>query len=135
MLRKRAIWLAAALSQISLAIAGGDIATATSPSAEMITDHPEVILTTEQGWGELGWDTAAHQTGTAGEGLRIGSQTFAKGLGHHATGSIRLALDGDYESFDAIIGLQPCGSSGSVIFRVLVDGAIAFDSGVVRATN
>jgi hypothetical protein len=66
--------------------------------------------------------------------LQVGDKTYAKGLGHHANGSINVLLEGEYAAFDAEVGLQPC-SGGSVIFRVLVDGQQRFDSGVVRETN
>jgi hypothetical protein len=104
-------------------------------SAEYLGDHPELILSASQGWGELGWNVAAHQSGQAGAPLQIGDKTYAKGLGHHANGSINVLLDGEYAGLDAEVGLQPCGDGGSVIFRVFVDGERRFDSGILRATN
>jgi len=98
-------------------------------------DHPELLLATSQSWGELGWNVAAHAAGLAGSPLQIGEKTYAKGLGHHANGSITVLLDGGYASFEAEVGLQPCGSEGSVVFRVLVDGEKRFDSGIMRTTN
>ena len=67
--------------------------------------------------------------------MQIGEKTYSKGLGHHANGSIEVPLEGQYASFDAEVGLQPCGAGGSVIFRVLVDDQVRFDSGIVWATN
>jgi hypothetical protein len=93
------------------------------------------MLSTSQAWGELGWNVAAHQSGQAGLPLQIGERTYAKGLGHHANGSIEVLLEGQYAGFDAEVGLQPCGGGGSVIFRVLVDGGQRFDSGILRATD
>ncbi len=105
-------------------------------SAEYLGDHPELVLATSQSWGELGWDVAAHASGQSGEPLRIGNQTYTRGLGHHANGFIQVLLDGEYACFDAEVGLQPCGAGGgSVVFRVLVDGQCRFDSGVLRETN
>jgi hypothetical protein len=98
-------------------------------------DHPELILLSSQAWGELGWNVAAHQAGVAGAPLQIGDKTYTKGLGHHANGSIQIPLEGQYASFDAEVGLQPCGAGGSVIFRVVVDDQVRFDSGIVWATN
>jgi hypothetical protein len=106
---------------------------AASPS--YLGDHPELILLSSQAWGELGWNVAAHQSGVAGTPLQIGEKTYSKGLGHHANGSIEVPLEGQYASFDAEVGLQPCGAGGSVIFRVLVDDQVRFDSGIVWATN
>src|SRR5208282_2476148 len=103
-------------------------------SAEYLGDHPELILSASQGWGELGWNVAAHPSGQAGTPLQIGDKTYARGLGHHANGSINVLLDGEYAGFDAEVGLQPCRDGGSVIFRVFVDGERRFDSGILRAT-
>jgi len=87
-------------------------------SVEYLGDHPELILSASQAWGELGWNVAAHAPGQAGLPLQVGDKTYAKGLGHHANGSINVLLEGEYAAFDAEVGLQPC-SGGSVIFRVL----------------
>jgi hypothetical protein len=109
--------------------------TAANAPIQYLSDHSELLLNSQQGWGELGWDVAAHQSGQPGTPLQIGTQSYTKGLGHHANGSITVALDGQFEAFDAEVGLQPCGTSGSVIFRVFVDGAQQFASGVMRTTN
>ncbi|MHB8521652.1 MAG: NPCBM/NEW2 domain-containing protein [Limisphaerales bacterium] len=115
---------------LTISVVAGGLG-ATVP-ADYISDHPELILSSEQSWGELGFDTAAHAADKPGELLRIGERSFAKGLGHHANGTITLLLDGRYESFEAEVGLQPC-DGGSVIFRGLVDGQERFDSGVMRS--
>ena len=106
-----------------------------STATEYLGDHPELILSTSQAWGELGWNVAAHASGIAGLPLQIGQTTYAKGLGHHANGAIQVLLDGGYASLDAEVGLQPCGGGGSVVFRVFVDGEQRFDSGIMRATD
>ncbi len=130
-LRLRCLSRFAALPLISLvcrlAIAG--------PAAgiEFLSDHPELLLRSTQDWGVLGLDTAAHAPGQTGEPLRIAGKPFARGLGHHANGRIEVLLDGQYATFDAEVGLQPCGVGGSVGFRVLVDGEVRFDSGVMKA--
>ncbi len=99
---------------------------------EFVSDHPELIVASTQDWGALGFNTAAHALGQEGTTLQIGEVSFEKGLGHHANGSITLLTDGQYESFDAVVGIQPC-SGGSVIFRVLVDGQERFASEVLRS--
>ena len=106
-----------------------------SASTEYLGDHPELILSTSQAWGEQGWNVAAHAPGIAGAPLQIGERTYTKGLGHHANGAVQVLLDGEYACFNAEVGLQPCGGGGSVIFRVWVDGEPRFDSGIMRVTN
>lgn len=108
---------------------------AAAQNLEYVSDKPQLVISSSQGWGELGWDTAAHQVGISGEPIRIGTSTFEKGLGHHANGTILLDLGSDYEAFEAQVGLQPCGGGGSVIFRLVGDGKVVFQSGVLRASD
>jgi hypothetical protein len=120
------------------AIQTGEVSRAaeSSPAAvEFISDHPEYILVSQQAWGVLGCNVAAHAAGQAGMPLRIGATGYAKGLGHHATGAIVVLLEGQYAAFDAVVGLQPARDGGSVVFRVHVDGEKRFDSGVMRASD
>jgi hypothetical protein len=135
-------WMLLAASFLSLCrfpVSAGQASTPTAPpesaSTEYLGDHPELILSTSQAWGELGWNVAAHAAGITGAPLQIGERNYAKGLGHHANGAMQVLLDGEYAGFDAEVGLQPCGGGGSVVFRVLVDGEPRFDSGIMGATN
>lgn len=101
---------------------------------ESLSAHPERLLLHQQGWGDLGLDTAAHAPHLAGAPLRIGSTTYLHGLGHHAPGRLVVLLAGEFERFEADVGLQPC-PGGSVIFRVTADGQPLFDSGVLHDTD
>ena len=93
------------------------------PAAEFLSDSPELFLNASQAWGQLGFDVAAHQTGVAGLPLRVGTNNYNKGLGHHANGTITVSLDSAYLSFDAEVGVQKQASdAGTVVFRVMVDG-------------
>ena len=88
-------------------------------------------VTHRQQWGDFGWNTAAAAaaTGTRGTPLRIGDKTFKRGLGHHANGQIDVDLQGRYTAFRASVGVQwQGGNKGSVIFRVVVDGQMVFQS-------
>jgi hypothetical protein len=91
-----------------------------------------MLLLHTQGWGELGFNTAAHAPRTPGEPLHIGDQDYASGLGHHAPGKLVVLLGREYTLFETEVGLQPCGGGGSVVFRVWVDGTVQFDSGVMH---
>ena len=99
--------LAAALILLACAsrAAGQTSAPPSAASAEYLSDHPEILLSTTQAWGELGLNTAAHASGQTGEPLRIGQKTYSLGLGHHASGTITILLDGQFAAFDAEVGL------------------------------
>jgi hypothetical protein len=103
-----------------------------APGLEYLSDNPELIVSSTQDWGVLGFDTAAHETGKAGAALQIGDRSFTKGIGHHANGAMVVLLDGAFTRFEAWVGVQPCGEKGSVIFRVSVDGQARFESGVMQ---
>jgi len=142
-LRKSYSWLRVApnsgrwFSLVILEVVVQASAAAPSPTAvgesDYLSDQPELILASNQSWGELGWDSAAHAGDKPGEPLRIGEHSFAKGLGHHANGVITVLLDGNFSAFDAEIGLHPCGAGGSVTFRVVVDGEPRFQSRILRS--
>jgi len=106
---------------------------ALSPGIEYLSDLRERLEDVEQSWGLLGFDTAAHTPAQAPLPIRIKDRQYAKGLGTHANSQIVVALDGEYKTFEAEIGLQwQEGKVGTVIFQVFVDGRKCFDSGVMR---
>ena len=99
---------------------------------EYLSDTPDAIAFSAQGWGELGIDCAAH-SGKPGLPLRIGDSNYSKGIGTHAPGEMLIELDGGYTAFKASVGLQwQDGEEGSVVFKALVDGKELFNSGVMR---
>ena len=102
-------------------------------SADYLSDAPELISFSQQGWGQLGVDVAAHAPGQTPLPLRIGEKQYTKGLGHHAPGEIMVELNGEYDSFEAEVGVQANCAGGSVVFQVFVDDAQRFDSGVLKA--
>jgi len=89
-----------------------------------------IALTHSQAWGDFGRDTAAARPGGVGSPMRIGDRDFARGLGHHANGEVVVELRGQYSSFRCLVGVQwQGGNRGSVVFRVLVDGQLKFETG------
>ena len=72
--------------------------------------------------------------GNDGEQIALGGISYPKGLGVHAPSSITYRLNGVCEgNLIADVGIDDSvGNGGSVVFRVLVDGVPAFDSGIMR---
>ncbi len=106
-------------------------------SAEFLSDKTVGIsFKHQQQWGDFGVDTAAAVPGTKGTPLRIGEQTFERGLGHHANGEIVIGLRGQFIEFRTLVGVQwQGGNKGSVVFRIAVDGEIVFDSGLMSDSD
>jgi len=100
-------------------------------TAEYLTDVSYRIWPVRQGWGYTGVDTAWVSWGAKPVPIRIGGKEYRKGLGTLTTGDILVELDGEYDTFEAEIGVQQP-ETGSVVFEVLLDGKKVFDSGVVK---
>ena len=80
-------------------------------------------LRTDYTWfGSVAWPWAADRS-VAGRELRVGGQTYDKGLGTHSRTVLTYALGGKYRRFEAVVGLDDqTGLLGSAEVRVLVDG-------------
>ena len=102
--------------------------------ADTLTDR---IMYSAQGWGTLGLNTAVRPKHRSPSKLRIKDLHYDRGLGMHADGEVVLDLRGEFSAFEAEIGIQWHGGTGtsSVIFRVLVDGKTRFESPVVRESD
>lgn len=99
-----------------------------------LSDAPQRILSSNQAWGKLGLDVAAHEPGQQPLPLRILDNEYTKGLGHHAPGEILFDLDDEFTTFESDVGLlRQGGRAGSVVFQVFVDNEKKFDSGVMKA--
>ncbi|MCA9255681.1 MAG: NPCBM/NEW2 domain-containing protein [Phycisphaerales bacterium] len=65
--------------------------------------------------------------------LRIGGRFYEDGWGVHATSRLAFALDGRFDRFSAEVGVDASvGDRGSVVFRVIADGAVVFESDVMH---
>jgi beta-galactosidase len=90
--------------------------------------NTEMASSVTQGWRETRTDS-----GIGGRPITIAGQRYAKGLGTHAPGEMVFPLAGKHGQFQAFVGVDDAGDvRGSVVFRVLLDGKAAFDSGVMK---
>ncbi len=98
------------------------------------TDLKDRLVSIVQGWGALGMDTAVVPPQRAPMKLRIKDKEYVHGLGHHANGELVIDLSGQFQTFEAEVGVQWQGNQdlATVIFRVFVDDEKVFDSGVMR---
>jgi hypothetical protein len=68
------------------------------------------------------WPLVVDGSVSGGE-LRLAGSTFDKGLGMHAESRVIYDLEGKYQWFEALVGLDPeYGKKGRVRIRILVDG-------------
>jgi endo-alpha-N-acetylgalactosaminidase len=74
----------------------------------------------------------------AGDGstITLNGVTYAKGLGVHAASTIRFNLGGGCSAFAAKVGVDDeMADRGSIVFQVLADGVMLFDSGVMTGLS
>lgn len=68
--------------------------------------------------------------------LRLQGREFPKGLGMHSQSAVTYKLDGKYQRFQAVIGIDDAAErQGSVVFAVEVDGKRVFESGVLTGSD
>ena len=81
-----------------------------------------------------GWGYAHTNQSVAGLPLKIGGQNFTNGIGTHAPSLAVVQLDGQANSFHALVGVNDGGRNepGAVEFIVLGDGKPLFKSGVMH---
>jgi glucose/arabinose dehydrogenase len=86
------------------------------------------------GWGPVEKDMSNGEQGTGdGHTLSIRGVTYAKGLGAHAVSDIKYSIPQGCTAFSGVVGIDDeVAPNGSVIFRVLLDGVTAYDSGILK---
>lgn len=68
--------------------------------------------------------------------IALGGVTYPKGLGLNARGYVGVHLGARCTRFTALVGIDDAkGTGGSVIFRVVADGQVRFDSGVMTGAT
>ncbi|MGN6503052.1 MAG: NPCBM/NEW2 domain-containing protein [Pseudolysinimonas sp.] len=120
----------------------GDSAPANAPdpvpsteSDTFISDMP--FLDEQNGYGPVERDSniggqAAHD-GTGP--VAIAGTSYRKGLGMHSDGQLSVDLAGRCSTFTADVGIDDdAGDNGSVTFRVIGDGTLLTETGVIRGT-
>lgn len=89
-----------------------------------LCDYSKVMV----GWGEVGRDVTVDRNP-----LTIGGRTFTHGMGTHSVSKIAFELKGKSSSFRSWVGVDDeTKGKGSVIFKILGDGKILWESGVMR---
>jgi beta-galactosidase len=89
------------------------------------------------GWGPVERD---HSNGeqAAGDGhtITLNGVTYAKGLGTHAQGDVRIFLGGQCHTITATVGVDDeVGTNGSVMFTVVGDGSTLANTGVLTGSD
>jgi alpha-galactosidase len=81
-----------------------------------------------------GWGHAQADKSIEKKPLTIAGQTYARGIGMHATGTLYIDLAGRAEAFRAKVGVddEVTAGQGSVVFKLVGDGRVLFDSGVMK---
>ena len=114
--------------------AASAVASAVIPSAAVT---PVTTYISNLSWtsATVGYGTIHKDASINGNPLTLRGTVYAKGIGTHAVSQIVYNLAGAYTSFISDVGVDdevtPEGGTGSVDFKVIGDGTVLFDSGVV----
>ena len=79
------------------------------------------VRQTVEGYTGLAWPWVADRS-AKGHPIRVGADTFDKGIGTHPRAVLMYRLDGKYRRFEATVGPDPLTGGGAVTVRVLADG-------------
>ncbi|UNX55182.1 endo-alpha-N-acetylgalactosaminidase family protein [Georgenia sp. TF02-10] len=92
------------------------------------------LVSAENGWGPVERDRSnGEQAAGDGRPITLNGQVYAKGLGTHAPSRVRVYLAETCTTFTADVGIDDVQKSrGSVVFKVLGDGATLAESPVMR---
>ena len=81
-----------------------------------------------------GWSTPNYNHSLNGAELSIAGRKFKKGIGTHAPSKIKYYLGGAFTHFKSWVGIDDeTGGKGSVVFRILGDGRVLWESGKMKA--
>jgi alpha-galactosidase len=101
---------------------------ANASGGKMVSLSDLDVSKTQQGWGEPRKDLSVE-----GHPLRIGGETFKKGLGTHADSILYVQLDGGSRRFTAMVGIDDeAAQVGTAEFRILGDGKELYKSGMIK---
>lgn len=139
-LRPRPAALAAATPVALLAAGLVMAASNASPAAASTATTSLTALrpaASSNGWGPVEVDRSVNGKGPHdGHTLTINGAKFAHGLGTHAWSHVRYNLNRKYDTFSTYIGVDDeVGSRGSVRFKVLRDGKVAYTSPVMTGRD
>jgi hypothetical protein len=83
----------------------------------------------------IGWGTIQKDRSLNGNMLALGSKTYSKGIGTHASSTITYQLGGAYSTFTSDVGIdneEDGVGNGDVQFVVFGDGVKLYDSGTLQ---
>ena len=128
----RLLWVIALLSLVGAMCPAASTAKSDQVIEEVRLSSLNPVAYWQQ-WGRLRFDTNVQ-----GNPLHIGDRKFTHGLGTHAKSYIVYELNGKYKSFQAWVGVDADMkdyAASSIIFRVLADGKVVFDSGTMKGNT
>ena len=83
-----------------------------------------------------GWEKPRARKSAAGNPIRVGGKTYARGMGTHSTSRFAIVLSGGAKRFTAAVGVDDeVGNGGSVEFQVIGDGKLLWTSGKVTGRD
>jgi fibronectin type 3 domain-containing protein len=112
---------------------GSNVANATTLPVSSTTTYLSDLNWTS---ATVGWGTIHKDASVGGNPIRIRGTTYARGIGTHAISQITYELGGQFQSFISDVGVDDeTFGQGFVEFKVVGDGKVLFDSGVLGGNS
>ncbi len=122
-----------ATNAAGLSAAPSAVASATTPAAGTVTTSLVTLTPTS---ATVGWGTLQTDASIKGNPITLRGTAYPTGLGAHASSTVTYALAGQYATFAVTAGIDDeTAGQGAVDFRVLGDGTVLFDTGVVTGAS
>ena len=88
-------------------------------------------------WGPAELDQSnGHDGQNDGGTIRLDGKKYTKGIGVAGDSQVVFNLDGEYSRFFSDVGIDDAaGKNGSATFKVIADGKIIFDSGLITGDS
>jgi hypothetical protein len=118
--------------------ADASVAEAAAPDAAVVSQISDLAYTVvANGFGPAEKDTSnGEDAANDGAPIKLEGVVYPKGLGVHAGSEITLALNAQYTTFLADVGVDDeVADRGSIVFQVLADDIVVFDSGTMTGAT
>ena len=102
---------------------------ATSSQSPQYAEESRYLSDMEWQSVETFWGQAGRDVSCEGNPIRVGGQTYEKGLGLHADSEVVYDLGGKYSRFQAVAGIdnEVGGNEGDAVFQVFADEKLIYE--------
>ncbi len=124
--------------RVSAVNSAGNSTPSTTATAMTFAANATPVYLSDLSWvsATSGYLTVQKDTSIKGNTISLRGTTYTKGIGTHAASDIVYQLNGNYTTFISDVGIDDeVNGNGSVIFRVIGDGKVLYQSAILTGTS